>query len=75
MSRRLSASCLTLPTLAALMHRGPALLAVALTVVLGVGALTIDVPTATYGIKSDEATYIAHGAEPGVRRRSRLRTA
>jgi hypothetical protein len=40
-------------------HRGPALVAFAVFVVLLSAARSIDVPRAGYGIKSDEATYVA----------------
>lgn len=39
-------------------HRGPALLALGLVVLLLAFAWTVDVPRTTYGIKSDEATYV-----------------
>ena len=39
-------------------HRGPVALWVVFTLLLGAVALSIDVPRTTYGIKSDEATYV-----------------
>ena len=42
-------------------HLGPALLGFVLFVVGIAAALSLDVPRATFGIKSDEATYIAAG--------------
>jgi len=40
-------------------HLGPAVLACVLIVVGGALALSIDVPRTTYGLKSDESTYVA----------------
>ena len=40
-------------------HRGPAVLAAVLFAVAGAFALSVDVPRTGYGIKSDEATYVA----------------
>jgi hypothetical protein len=40
-------------------HRGPALLALVFLLVAAALALTVDVPRTAYGIKSDEAVYIA----------------
>jgi hypothetical protein len=40
-------------------HRGPAILGVVLLVIAAAVALSVDVPRTGYGIKSDEATYIA----------------
>jgi hypothetical protein len=40
-------------------HRGPALTGIVLVVILLSVARTVDVPRAGYGIKSDEATYVA----------------
>ena len=40
-------------------HRGPAVLAAVLFVVAAIFALSVDVPRTGYGIKSDEATYVA----------------
>ena len=40
-------------------HRGPAVLALALFAILAAAARSLDVPRAGYGIKSDEATYVA----------------
>jgi hypothetical protein len=40
-------------------HRGPALFGLAVLLVAGAFALSVDVPRAGYGIKSDEATYVA----------------
>jgi hypothetical protein len=40
-------------------RRGPALAGVAILLIAGALALSVDVPRAGYGIKSDEATYIA----------------
>jgi hypothetical protein len=40
-------------------HRGPAVLGIILFVVAAAVALSIDVPRTGYGIKSDEATYVA----------------
>lgn len=39
-------------------HRGPAILGLVLLVIGSALALSVDVPRTTYGIKSDEATYI-----------------
>ena len=40
-------------------HFGPAVLGFVLFVVAGVLAMSVDVPRTTYGIKSDESTYVA----------------
>jgi hypothetical protein len=40
-------------------HLGPALLWFVLLVIGGALALSLDVPRASYGVKSDEATYVA----------------
>jgi hypothetical protein len=40
-------------------HRGPALAGLAIFLIAGALALSVDVPRTGYGIKSDEATYIA----------------
>ncbi len=40
-------------------HHGPALLAFVILVVAAAFALAVDVPRTGYGIKSDEATYVA----------------
>jgi hypothetical protein len=40
-------------------HRGPALLALVVFAVLLAVARSVDVPRAGYGVKSDEATYVA----------------
>src|SRR4051812_35101613 len=40
-------------------HAGPAVLWLLLTAIAAAFALTVDVPRTAYGIKSDEATYIA----------------
>jgi hypothetical protein len=40
-------------------HRGPILLALVLFVILVSVARSVDVPRAGYGVKSDEATYVA----------------
>lgn len=40
-------------------HLGPATLGLVLFVVAGALALSVDVPRTSYGIKSDEATYVA----------------
>jgi hypothetical protein len=40
-------------------HRGPALVGLVFIVVAGALAMSVDVPRTGYGIKSDEATYIA----------------
>ncbi|MGE3707626.1 MAG: hypothetical protein AB7I13_20315, partial [Vicinamibacterales bacterium] len=40
-------------------HRGPALLGLVLLVILISVARAVDVPRAGYGVKSDEATYVA----------------
>ena len=40
-------------------HAGAAILGLILFVVAGAAALSIDVPRTTYGLKSDEATYVA----------------
>jgi len=40
-------------------HRGPALAGLAIFLIAGALALSVDVPRAGYGIKSDEATYVA----------------
>jgi hypothetical protein len=40
-------------------HRGPALVGLVLLVTLWAVARSVDVPRAGYGIKSDEATYVA----------------
>ena len=47
------------PAARARSHRGPALVAFAVFVVLLSAARSLDVPRAGYGIKSDEATYVA----------------
>jgi hypothetical protein len=39
--------------------RGPALGAAVVFIALAAGALTVDVPRTGYGVKSDEATYVA----------------
>jgi hypothetical protein len=40
-------------------HTGPAVLGLIVLVIAGALALSVDVPRTTYGLKSDEATYIA----------------
>jgi hypothetical protein len=40
-------------------HRGPAFLAIVLFVLLVSVARSVDMPRAAYGVKSDEATYVA----------------
>ena len=40
-------------------HLGPAVLGFVLFVIGGVSAMSVDVPRTGYGIKSDEATYVA----------------
>ena len=47
------------PAARARSHKGPALVAFAVFVVLLSAARSVDVPRAGYGIKSDEATYVA----------------
>jgi hypothetical protein len=40
-------------------HRGPAVLGLVMFVIAAAAALSVDVPRTGYGIKSDEATYVA----------------
>lgn len=40
-------------------HLGPAILGFVLFVIAGVLAMSVDVPRTSYGLKSDEATYVA----------------
>ncbi len=40
-------------------HRGPAVLGLVVFVILAAVAMSVDVPRTGYGIKSDEATYVA----------------
>src|SRR5881409_799530 len=40
-------------------HRGPAIVGLVLLALSGALAMSVDVPRTTYGIKSDEATYVA----------------
>jgi len=40
-------------------HLGPAVLGLVLFVIAGALALSVDVPRTSYGLKSDEATYVA----------------
>jgi hypothetical protein len=40
-------------------HLGPIVLGFVLVVAMGAAAMSIDVPRTTYGLKSDEATYVA----------------
>jgi hypothetical protein len=40
-------------------HLGPAVLGFILFVIAGAFAMSVDVPRASFGIKSDEATYVA----------------
>src|SRR5215210_7214979 len=46
-------------------HRGPAVLGCILFVVTVALAMSVDVPRTGYGIKSDEATYIAAALSAG----------
>src|SRR6187399_3069591 len=40
-------------------HRGPAVVALVVFVIAACLAISVDVPRTGYGIKSDEATYVA----------------
>jgi hypothetical protein len=42
-------------------HLGPAVLGLVLFIVAAISAISSDVPRATYGVKSDESTYIMAG--------------